>query len=192
MQIILETIAAFLGVSSVFFSIRKNILVYPIGIVSTGLYSYLLFQWALFGEMLINMYYTIMSFYGWWQWLRGHEGFTNHIALKPSEIGIKLILIGIFSFCVIISIYSFHYGSFSSIPFINYIDSLAAAIFSVAMYLMAHKKIENWLFWILGNILASYLFLTKGYAISALQYVVFLVMALIGWKAWKSHKTLES
>ncbi|MFN5848482.1 MAG: nicotinamide riboside transporter PnuC, partial [Chitinophagales bacterium] len=73
LQIVLEIVAASIGIVSVLFSIRKSIWVYPIGIVSTGLYSYLNYDWKLYGELLINVYYTIMSLYGWGLWFIGKE-----------------------------------------------------------------------------------------------------------------------
>ena len=68
LNIILEIIAAILGVSSVFYAKKENILVYPTGIISTGIYVYLLSQWALYGDLIINIYYTLMSIYGWFMW----------------------------------------------------------------------------------------------------------------------------
>ena len=72
-QIGLELLATITGIVSVIFAILRRIWVYPVGIISTGLYTYLLFQWGLYGDMLINAYYTIMSLYGWWAWLQIEE-----------------------------------------------------------------------------------------------------------------------
>ena len=188
LQKVFEIVAASIGIVSVLFSVRKSIWVYPIGMVSTGLYSYLNYEWKLFGELLINVYYTIMSLYGWGHWYFRKEVFSNTIKINDGK-GI-LIWIGLFviGFSAVLSIYFYIYGTFTAIPIINYIDSLAASLFIVAMYLMAHKRIENWIFWIIGNTLAIYLFIYKGYAITAFQFFVFLVLAGRGWFVWRKNK----
>lgn len=183
-QIVLELIAAFFGISSVFFAIKKNVLVYPIGIISTSLYTYLLFEWGLYGDMLINGYYTIMSLYGWWTWLRKDVEKTYDRA-KQNDSLTQMIACLISGFILVIGIYFFRYGSLQSIPFMNWIDALCTSLFLVAMYLMAMKRIENWHFWIIGDLLAIPLFITKGYGITAFQYLIFLIMAVYGLYSWR-------
>lgn len=185
LHIVLEILAALFGIFSVILSIRKSIWVYPIGIISTSVYIYLNFQWTLIGEMLINIYYTVMSVYGWWLWFWDAEVFTSSIKLTSSNLTVRTISLFFIGYIAVITIYYFNFGSFLAIPAINYIDTLASAIFLVAMYLMAHKRIEHWLFWILGNTLAIYLFVVKGYAITAFQFLVFLILAVMGWKTWR-------
>lgn len=183
-QIIMELIAAFSGVLSVIYAIRKNILVYPIGILSTGLYTFLLLQWALYGEMTINAYYTIMSLYGWIQWRRirsipaENERAKNHVSWA------HIVFFLVVSFSAVLVIYRFKYSSIALIPRLNYIDALATSFFLVAMYLMAKMRIENWYFWIAGNLISIPLFAMKGYGITSLQYVIFLFLAIQGWRKW--------
>jgi nicotinamide mononucleotide transporter len=81
-QIGLELLATITGIASVIFAIYKRIWVYPVGIISTVLYTYLLFQWGLYGDMLINAYYTIMSLYGWWLWMQNDEGLDKETPKK--------------------------------------------------------------------------------------------------------------
>jgi nicotinamide mononucleotide transporter len=183
-QIGLELMATITGVVSVIFAIHKRIWVYPVGIVSTALYTYLLFQWGLYGDMLINGYYTIMSFYGWWAWMKFEEAAEIEYP-KLNFVLTQMIYFLTGGFVLVISIYFFKYGSICNIPAVNWIDAFCTSLFLVAMYLMAKKKIENWLFWIAGNALAIYLFYIKGYAITSIQYSVFLVLAIIGWKQWR-------
>jgi nicotinamide mononucleotide transporter len=189
-QILLESIAAMTGIISVYFSIKKNILVYPIGIISTVLYTYLLYQWGLFGDMAINGYYTIMSVYGWYNWavtsqksqVASHSQLITSNSILTSHISILII-----SFLLVLSIYYFKFGSLLFIPIINYFDSVMTAVFLLAMYLMAQKNIENWIFWMIGNCIAIPLFIIKGYGITSIQYLVFLVMAVIGYREWRKE-----
>lgn len=184
LQIGLEILATFTGVLSVIFAIFKRIWVYPVGIISTVLYTYLLFQWGLYGDMLINAYYTIMSLYGWWTWLRiGFDKHENNLKIESVVTQMISCLVG--GFVLVMAIYYVKFGSLQNIPFINWLDAICTSLFLVAMFLMAHKRIENWLFWIAGNTLAIYLFYAKGYTITSIQYVVFLILAIIGWGKWR-------
>ncbi len=184
LQIGLEILATFTGILSVIFAIFKRIWVYPVGIISTALYTYLLFQWELYGDMLINAYYTLMSLYGWWAWLQYDEK-ANENNSKQDFILTQMAFCLVGGLILVIGIYYFKYDSIQNIPFINWIDAFCTSLFLVAMFLMAHKRIENWLFWIVGNTLAIYLFYAKGYTITSIQYVVFLILAIIGWGKWR-------
>src|SRR6056300_198215 len=81
LNIFFEVIAASFGVLSVFFAKRENILVYPTGIISTGIYVYLLAQWNLYGDLIINIYYTLMSIFGWYMWSKIIDDKQNHIPI---------------------------------------------------------------------------------------------------------------
>ncbi len=193
-QILIESIAAILGILSVYFATKKNILVYPIGIISTFIYTILLFQWQLFGDMLINLYYTLMSIYGWILWQKNNA--TIHRTLHSIDKKTILILILLFnaSALLVLGIYIGHYALeantlglalLQKLTWINYVDSITTSTFLIAMYLMARKSILNWHFWILGNTIAIPMFLEKGYAITAFQYLIFLILAKRGLIEWK-------
>jgi len=188
-QILLESIACVTGIVSVIFAIRKNILVYPIGIVSTTIYTYLLYRWTLYGEMLINGYYTLMSIYGWLRWYRLGVEKSNDTPNNYSQLSIKKIFaFTLICFIAVLSIYIYRFGTWTEIPYTNYMDSMASASFLVAMYLMARMDIRNWHFWIFGNALSIPLFLIKGYGITSIQYVVFLALAIQGLYTWHQKK----
>lgn len=195
-QILMESIAAILGILSVYFATKKNILVYPVGIISTFIYTILLFQWQLFGDMLINLYYTLMSIYGWILWQKNNS--TTHHTLQSIDQKTILILISLFntSALLVLGIYIGHYALETStrgiallqkLTWINYVDSITTSTFLIAMYLMARKSILNWHFWILGNTIAIPMFLEKGYAITAFQYLIFLILAIRGLIEWKRN-----
>src|SRR5690606_19361052 len=200
-QITLEIIAVTLGIASVYFSMKRNIWVYPTGIISTAIYIYLLFDWGLYGDMLINVYYTIMSIYGWILWHQSLEADHIHVPvlrMNKKEYGIGTILF-VFSILLVLAIYyfrpviqngfdlnfiedtGFYYTKF------DYVDTLLTGIFLVGMWLMARRKIENWIFWIIGDLIAIGLFLEKGYAITAFQYLIFTILAIIAYFEWKKQ-----
>lgn len=205
LQIFLETTAAVFGLLSVYFSIRKNILVYPAGMVSTALYVYILFTFGLLGDMLINFYYTIMSVYGWILWAKSSE---DHVHVKVSWTTKKewfaagaLFLLSLLLVTAVYYYKPFINNKFSMdqvtlgldhLDWANWLDVLTTALFLVGMWLMAKRRIENWIFWIIGDLICVPMMLHKGLGITSVQYLVFTVMAAIGYLEWKKSLTAIS
>ena len=185
-DIFLEITAVVFGLLSVWYSKNNNILVYPTGMISTSIFIYLLFKWVLLGDMMINAYYFIMSIYGWYIWTRKENKVTTPISRVNSFEKKIAILIFLFSIVFVYSIYVYFdkWGSLTS-----YIDNITTAIFFVGMWLMAKKKIENWIFWIVGNIISVPLYFYKGFTFTSFQYLGFTFIAIAGYFAWK--KTLD-
>ena len=183
-DISLELIAVFFGLLSVWFSKNNNVLVYPTGIINTSIFVYLLVKWELLGDMIINVYYFLMSIYGWYYWTRksNNEGYTPITRMHSSDI--KIILIIIVSSVLFVSyLYSF-FEKWSG--FVSYVDIITTAIFFAGMWLMARRKIESWFFWILGDIISVPLYFAKGLAFSSFQYLIFTFIAIAGYYKWKS------
>lgn len=209
LNIILEVIAASFGVASVLFAKRENILVYPTGIISTAIYVYLLSQWNLYGDLIINIYYTLMSIFGWYMWSKVLDDKKSHIPISRTNTKDKLKAIGIFLFTSIFVIVVYRYYNVmpntlnltESIQYafknltsgdlenfrlaIPFIDTFTTGIFFAAMWLMALKKIENWTLWIIGNIASIPLYFVKGYGFTGIQYFIFLILAILAYKQWK-------
>ena len=183
-DISLELIAVFFGLLSVWFSKNNNVLVYPTGIINTSIFVYLLVKWELLGDMIINVYYFLMSIYGWYYWTRKPHNHEYTPITKIKEADIKIILIIIISSTLFVSyIYSF-FDKWSGL--VSYIDILTTAIFFVGMWLMARRKIESWFFWILGDVISVPLYFVKGLAFSSFQYLIFTLIAVAGYYKWKS------
>lgn len=183
-DISLELIAVFFGLLSVWFSKNNNVLVYPTGIINTSIFVYLLVKWELLGDMIINVYYFLMSIYGWYYWTRksNNEGYTPITRIHSTDI--KIILIIIVSSVLFVSyMYSF-FEKWSG--FVSYVDIITTAIFFAGMWLMARRKIESWFFWILGDIISVPLYFAKGLAFSSFQYLIFTFIAIAGYYKWKS------
>jgi len=208
-NIILEFLAALFGIISVFYARKENILVYPTGIISTVIYVYLLSQWTLYGDLIINIYYTLMSIYGWYMWSKVIDDKQSHIAISRTNTKDKLKATGIFIFtsAFVITVYRHYDVMPSDLGFsesVNYaltllgsgdiekfrtatpfLDTFTTGIFFAAMWLMANKKIENWTLWIAGNIVSIPLYFVKGYGFTAIQYLVFLVLAIMAYFSWR-------
>lgn len=182
LNIVLEILAVIFGVSSVWYAKQESIWVYPTGIISTTIYVYICFQFTLYGDLIINVYYTLMSIYGWYMWAKLFKG--EHIEITTSSIGDKLKALGIFvsTAAFVICVY-LYFNRFDRIT--DYFDTFTTGIFFAAMWLMANKKIEHWLLWIGGNIISIPLYFIKGLGFSGLQFTIFLVLAYLGYKQWK-------
>jgi len=209
LNIVLEFIAASFGVASVFLAKKENIWVFPTGIISTVIYVYLLSQWNLYGDLIINIYYTLMSLFGWYMWSKVIDDKKSHIPISRTNSTDKLKAIGIFLFTSIFVIIVYRYynvmpNTLNLTESINYaftnltsgnldnfraatpfIDTFTTGIFFAAMWLMALKKIENWILWIIGNIASIPLYFVKGYGFTGIQYIIFLTLAILAYKQWR-------
>ena len=181
-DISLEIIAVFFGFLSVWFSKNNNILVFPTGLINTSIFVYLLLKWSLLGDMLINAYYFIMSIYGWYFWLKGTNNTVSPIS-KVSNTDIRIVVLLFISSSAFVSLVYTFFDKWETI--VSYIDILTTAIFFAAMWLMAKRKVESWIFWIVGNIISVPLYLHKGLAFTSIQYFIFTVIAIAGYIKWK-------
>ena len=185
--IVLEFLAFIFGIISVIYAKKENILVYPTGIICTVITIYLLYRAQYFGDMMMNVYYSVMSIYGWWNWSRVKD---NHYIILISKTNKKEYLIASFFFLLTIVItFSVYKMNLDSLEIPNYIDIFTSGIFFTAMWLMANKKIESWIFWIIGDIITIPLYSYRGLGILSLQYLIFLILAIQGYYEWK--KTLN-
>ncbi|WP_379964819.1 nicotinamide riboside transporter PnuC [Epilithonimonas sp. UC225_85] len=196
--IIFESVAVFFGLLSVYFSIRQNIWVYPTGIISTVLFIYIMYVFGLLGDMLINVYYTVMSVYGWILWAKNSKDHIHVDVRKASkkdwEIG-GLLFIGSLIFVgAVYYLKPYIDNQFSMngvklglyhLDWANYTDIVTTSLFLVGMYFMAKRNIENWIFWIVADFICIPMMIYKGLGITAIQYIVFTAMAIIGYIEWK-------
>ena len=188
--IVLEFLAFIFGIISVVYAKRENILVYPTGIICTVITIYLLYRAQYFGDMMMNVYYSIMSIYGWWNWSRVKD---NHYIVLISKTNKKEYLIASFFFLLTIGITFFVYKmNLDSLEIPNYIDIFTSGVFFTAMWLMANKKIESWIFWIVGDIITIPLYSYRGLGILSLQYLIFLILAIQGYYEWKRTLNKQS
>lgn len=183
-QIVIEIVVFIFGIISVYFAKKQNILFYPTGLIATVLTVYLMYQAKYFADMNINIYYSIMSVYGWVYWRKTEQKTPLRITYT-NEIE-KFICLGLFLFS---SLFCFGVYTFFDVQFQlnNYLDTLSSGIFFTAMWLMARKKIENWPLWILGNIIVIYLFFDRHLYIISLQYFIFTILAFSAYFSWKKH-----
>jgi len=190
----IEAIAVIAGIVSVWYSRKENILVFPTGLVNTTLFIYLSYKGNLFGEASVNLYYTIMSVYGWYLWTRKKEDHQTPI-LQITESTKKewiqqLVFFAAFYIVIYFSL-SLAKNAFAP-EAIPWADAFASATAYTGMWLMAKKKVESWIWWILTNIASIPLYFVKGYAFTSVQFLVLLVLAIAGLYSWrKKARTIQ-
>jgi nicotinamide mononucleotide transporter len=182
-DIFLESVAVVLGLLSVWFAKRDQIAVYPSGMLSTAIFVYILYQASLLGDMLINAYFFIVSIYGWYFWVRKKRQKTeNPISrMNPLEKRMWFVFFMIILFFVAGIYILFDKWQDWSAP----IDCFTTALFFVGMWFMARKRLEHWIFWIVGDLISIPLYLYKGLGLTSFQYLIFTLIAIFGYIQWK-------
>lgn len=182
-QIVLEIVAVLFGIVSSLCSLKNSVWVYPTGIISTSIFVYLLWQWGLLGDMIINIYYFVMSVYGWYIWTRKVDPthYTPITSATKKEHQISLgIFFGTLGFIYLVYEFFDRWTSWTA-----YVDTLTTALFFVGMWFLAKRKIENWLYLLAGNAISIPLYFYKGYTLSSILYVIFVFISIFGYIEWK-------
>ncbi|MEP7232197.1 MAG: nicotinamide riboside transporter PnuC [Ginsengibacter sp.] len=182
---LLEYVAVFFGIASVWYSRKENILVYPIGLANTVPYVYISIRGSLFGEASVNLYYTIMSIYGWILWAKKNKQKEHIVVITRSnkKEWIQEILFFAVFYIAIFSALTYLKKDFApgAIP---WADAFASSTAFTAMWLMARKKVESWYWWIATNIASIPLYFIKHYVFTSIYYVILLAMAFWGLHEW--------
>lgn len=184
-----EFIAVLAGIGSVWFSRKENILVYPVGLINTLFYIYLSIQGHLLGEASVNLYYSIMSIYGWILWSKKdklrHE-LVLHISYSSRKEWIQQLLFFAAFYFAIFAALTWAQRAFAP-EAIPWADAFASATAYTGMWLMAKKKVESWIWWIATNMASVPLYFIKGYVFTSVQFIILLVLAIAGLAEWRKR-----
>jgi len=182
----LELFAAALGALSVYLSVRQNIWSWPTAIVNVVVYALVFYRARLYADMGLQVIYALLSLYGWYQWLYGGENDTElQVSRTTPQLGGRLAVIGLAGAGALGLL--LRGATDAALPFM---DSFLSSTSLVAQWMMTRKKVENWLVWIGVDVLYVGMFTYKHLYITAVLYLVFLVLALRGWIDWR--RSLES
>ena len=188
----LEFIAVLTGIVSVWFSRKEHILLYPVGLINTTIYVWLSYKGHLFGEATVNLYYTVMSIYGWILWSAKTKEHHKVVVIQYSNRQWLLYQFGFFGVCYIVLFFSLQFLKQNFAPgAIPWADAFAAATAFTGMWMMTKKKIESWYWWIATNIASIPLYFVKQYVFTGVYYFVLLIMAFWGLKEWKRRVELR-
>ena len=190
----MEYIAVFAGIASVWYSRAENILVYPVGLINTIFYVYLSIKGQLLGEASVNLYYSMMSIYGWYLWTKKNQQQEHivHVTYSNKKWWIyQWIFFAAFYIIIFVSLTylkkNFAPGAIPSA------DAFASATAFTGMWLMTKKKVESWYWWIATNIASIPLYFVKHYVFTSVYYIVLLIMAVFGLIEWmkRADKNLK-
>ena len=188
----LEYIAVFAGIASVWYSRVENILVYPVGLINTIIYVWLSLKGQLFGEASVNLYYTVMSIYGWMLWTKKDKEQHIIVHVKFSDRRWWFYQLAFFATFYLAIFISLTYLKRSFAPgAIPWADAFASATAFTGMWLMTKKKVESWYWWIVTNIASIPLYFVKHYVFTSVYYLVLLVMAVWGLMEWRKRAALK-
>jgi nicotinamide mononucleotide transporter len=178
----IEATAVLFGLLCVWLTIRQNILCWPTGLVQVVLYIFIFYKALLYSDMLLHGIYVVMQIYGWHHWLHGGQGKTElSVSVMSAPLLVKWFCIGAFG--TIIWGYLMANYTQAAAP---YADALIAVVSLIAQWLMACKRLESWLFWILVDLVAIAVYLYKSLYLTMGLYAVFLVLATMGYFRWKA------
>lgn len=182
----IEYIAVFAGIISVWYSRKENVLVFPTGLVNTIFYVYLSVEGHLFGEASVNIYYTLMSIYGWYMWTRKDAAHKPvlHITKADGKQWLQhLLFFAVFYIAIYTALIYLKKNFYDGV--IPWADAFASATAFTGMWLMAKKKVESWYWWIATNIASIPLYFVKGYIFTSVYYFILLLMAFWGLWEWQ-------
>ena len=176
----LEWFGTITGFSCVYLAARQHILNWPVAILSILAYMVLFYEYKLYGDAALQLYFLGTSIYGWYYWLKRKQSDAKPIvSLNRMEYAGIILLIIILSILLGIFLDTF---TDTDVP---YIDGICTAISFVAQFLMTRKVLQNWLLWIIADICYVPLYLYKNLALTAVLYTLFLVLAIMGFLDWQ-------
>lgn len=188
----IEFIGTVFNIWCVWLAARRNILTWPVGLVAIVLYFLLFYQIRLYSDLIEQIYFFILTFYGWWLWLQGKRKDTNVIEVEQNSLkvniiyGVSIIVLTLGLGYVMQHIHEYVPNLFPEAASFPYLDAFTTVMSFAATILMAKKKFEAWYLWILVDIIGIWLYYTKGVKFIALEYVVFLILAIKGFVVWRS------
>ena len=177
----IEYIAVIFGILSVWYAQKNKILVFPSGIISVLIYVYLTYENKLYADTGINIYYFIMSIYGWFLWTTKNKKIKKEISFNSKQENLISMSLCIFFFLII------QYALNKTDSDVVFLDSITTALSLTGMLLLARRKLENWIYWIIADIIYIPLYMYKVLYPTSLQFFIFLILAILGYRNWKKE-----
>lgn len=177
----IEVLGAILGMIYIFFSIRQNIFTWPTGLISSFLYVIVFFDAKLYADMGLQVYYVVISLYGWYFWLKGKKQDTEEqVPVRLTTQKLKYLLVAASVALYVLILFILKNFTDSDVP---YMDSLTTALSIVATWMLAKKYIEHWLIWIFVDAVSAGLYVYKGLWATVILFSIYTFMAAYGYFA---------
>src|ERR1041384_5715924 len=177
----LEFVGVALGIITVYLSTRGNIRGWPTALINAAMFAIVFFRAGLYSDAGLQIVYFVLSLYGWYEWLYGGKGHTElHVSRTPRRLWAILGVIGVIAWLTLGAITSRLPGA--ALP---YVDAALTTVSLIAQYMMTRKYLENWLLWIVADVFYVGMFIFKGLNLTAFNYGVYLVLAVMGYVSWR-------
>ncbi len=178
----LEILGAILGIAAVFLAARQNVWNWPLGIINFALYIFVFSQAKLYAQVGLQAVYIVLAVYGWWNWLRGgvDRGELRVSRVAPRE---ALLLTLAFALATPALALVLARATDAALPLA---DSALTAASLVAQYMMTRKYVECWLVWLAADVAYAAVFIHQSLWPTVGLYLVFCVLAVIGWREWRT------
>lgn len=177
----LELTAVIFGAVAVWLTAKENILCWPLGLVNVSLYVVIFYRVKLYADMGLQVVYIVLILYGWYSWLHGGRDRGELIVTRtPARLWVILLVVGAL-FAVLLGT-TLHRSTDASLP---YVDSLTTSFSLVAQFMSARKLLENWIVWIVVDVIYIWMYIVKDLRLTAVLYAIFLVLAFVGFRDWR-------
>lgn len=176
-----EVVAVILGIAYLVLAMRQSILCWYAAFGSTAIFSWLFWDVSLVMESGLNVYYLIMAIYGWSVWRGNKEKSETNVAIKTWSLSRHALVISGVILMSLATGYGLEKNTSAALP---YLDSFTTWGAVITTYMVAQKVLENWLYWLVIDTVAIYLFIDRELYLTALLMIVYVVLATIGWFMW--------
>ncbi|PVY43844.1 nicotinamide riboside transporter PnuC [Pontibacter virosus] len=185
---LVEVVGVITGIAGVWLAARQHIWTWPISVVSVTAYVFVFYDARLYADMGLNAFYIITSFYGWYEWLYGGKGHTERKVTRVGqrELWVMIALVAVFSASL-----GYFLDNYTDAD-LSYTDSATTAVSLMAYWMMAKKRLENWLVWLAVDVVYIGVFTYKELYLTALLYFIFLILATMGYLDWKRDMEKEA
>ena len=180
----LELVALVLALAMVGLNMRVNPLAWPLAIVSSLLYFLLFWDSRLYGEGSLQIFFALVALWGWWEWLRGttDDGAALHVRALPRRAALGC-LVALLAAWPALALFLTHVTD-SDVP---WFDAFPTAGSLIGQWLLGRQYVENWLVWLIVNLVSVALFAAKGLWLTVLLYALFAILSVVGWRAWRQR-----
>ena len=155
---------------------------WPLAIISSLMYFALFWRSKLYGDAGLQIFFAVVAFWGWFQWLRGHR--ADGTALTVTRLTQRGLIITIAASALLWPAMGLFLKTFTDTD-VPWWDAFPTAVSLVGQFLLGRKFIENWAVWVAVNVVSVGLFAYKGLWLTVILYAVFIAMAFVGWRAWR-------
>jgi len=179
-----EIIGTLIALFYLYFSIKQKIWLWPLGFISSAIYAFIFYRSKIYAGMGLQVYYAIISVYGWYIWQKSKNGRGTQVSVKSlinsKKTILTLIIISIVLFIGLSQILVYYTDS--QIP---YFDAFITSLSIVATWMLAQKYIEHWWVWLLADSISVGVFFSNKLYFTTVLYLVYTLMAFLGFKTWK-------